>query len=107
MVSDRLAFRDKQPKAIWRGKASQPQRREFVKRYYGHPLCDVGCNHPESEGEPWHTGFMPASEQLAYRYIVSIEGQRCCHQPQVDTGVQLPLPDAETTIRNLVHGGRS
>jgi hypothetical protein len=74
MVSDRLAFRDKQPKAIWRGKASQPQRREFVKRYYGHPLCDVGCNHPESEGEPWHTGFMPASEQLAYRYIVSIEG---------------------------------
>ncbi|TDT44338.1 glycosyl transferase family 90 [Halospina denitrificans] len=74
MVSDGQAFRDKHPKAIWRGKASQPQRREFVKRYHGHPLCDVGCNHPESEGEPWHTGFMPASEQLAYRYIISIEG---------------------------------
>lgn len=74
MVRDGLAFCDKHPKAIWRGKASQPQRRDFVKRFYGHPLCDVGCNHSDSAGEPWHTGFMPASEQLNYRYIVSIEG---------------------------------
>ena len=74
MVSDHTAFRDKHPKAIWRGKATQPQRRDFVERFHGHPLCDVGCNHPESEGKPWHCSFMPASDQLAYRYIISIEG---------------------------------
>ncbi|MEQ6886317.1 glycosyl transferase family 90 [Salicola sp. Rm-C-2C1-2] len=74
MVPDHQEFRDKEPIAIWRGKGSQPQRKAFLERYHDSPLCDVGCNHEESIGKPWHTGFMPASEQLGYRYIVSIEG---------------------------------
>ncbi|MEX0604690.1 MAG: glycosyl transferase family 90 [Marinobacter sp.] len=72
---DRMAFADKKPLAVWRGKSNQPHRVEFAQRYASHPLCNVGCVlHKERQPEAYHKEFMSVDEQLHYQFIVSVEG---------------------------------
>lgn len=72
---DDLAFQDKKPQAIWRGMVYHPHRREFVNRYYQSHFADVGHSDEKLAHEPTYKGFASISEQLSYRYIVSIEGK--------------------------------
>ena len=71
--ADDIAFEDKKPVAVWRGGEHNPKRVELMRRYRGHRLCDVGYTHvPPSDSR--HSPFLRPSEQMAYRYVISIEG---------------------------------
>lgn len=71
---DKLKYKDKMDLIVWRGAAHQPHRKEFVKNFYNHPLCNIGCVHKKSKDEVWHKSFMSVAEQLKYKFILSIEG---------------------------------
>jgi hypothetical protein len=71
---DKKNYAEKLNLIVWRGAAHQPHRKNFVKKYYDHPSCDIGCVHKKSENKPWHRPFMSISEQLNYKFILSIEG---------------------------------
>ena len=74
-VRDRRRFVDKQEAAVWRGKSmGKPARQDFVSRFRESSLCDVGLIDARLAGQPGHRPFMSIANRLAYRYIVSIEG---------------------------------
>ncbi|WP_043487512.1 glycosyl transferase family 90 [Halomonas halodenitrificans] len=73
-VRDRIPFDAKLNKVVWRGACHQPHRRRFIEAFHNHSLCDVGDVHRKAEGKPWHREPMSVSEQLRYKYVLSIEG---------------------------------
>lgn len=74
-VTDRLAFKDKKPMAVWRGKSNRQHRIDFATQFANHPLCDIGCTqHKEPNRQLYHKDFMSIEEQLKYRFVVSVEG---------------------------------
>ncbi|WP_416208165.1 glycosyl transferase family 90 [Halomonas sp.] len=75
LPGDQLSFEQKRPLAVWRGACHQEHRRRFVRDFHDHPLCNVADIHRNAAGNPWHGDFLSVSEQLRYRYILSIEGK--------------------------------
>jgi len=73
-IKDDLCFKEKIPKAVWRGTIHQQHRLEFVQQLYQHPTCDVGGYTRGLRDEPWEKGFLNIPEQLEFRYIFCIEG---------------------------------
>jgi len=75
-VRDRIPYEEKQNQLVWRGAAWQPHRMELLRRYWNHPLCDVGQVNPPSANAPadWVKPRMSISDQLCYKFILSIEG---------------------------------
>jgi len=74
-VEDTQAYADKKNMLVWRGNASQPHRREFVGTFFDHPLCDVGhYYHRPVDKMPWKRGELTIPEQLAYKFILALEG---------------------------------
>lgn len=71
-VPDPIPFDKKRPIAVWRGTANHPRRAPFVENCIGKAACDVGFS---SGGPPEHRRpFMSITDQLNFRYIISIEG---------------------------------
>lgn len=70
---DSARFEDKKPLAVWRGGAHNPKRAELMRRYRGHPLCDVGFTHVKSD-DSRYSSFLPPQQQMDFKYIISIEG---------------------------------
>lgn len=74
-VEDNLAFEQKRPVAVWRGKSNHPERVAFARQWGNSSLCDIGCvRHKETEDQPYHKPFMSIPEQLEHQFIVSVEG---------------------------------
>lgn len=73
-VSDPHAFADKQDAMVWRGGAYKKLRRDFVKLYWDHPLCNVGQTNKPKEDVPWQKNFLSINEQLKYKFIFCPEG---------------------------------
>ncbi|KPQ27987.1 MAG: Glycosyl transferase family 90 [Marinobacter excellens HL-55] len=74
-VEDNLAFEEKRPLAVWRGKSNHPERIAFARKWGSSSLCDVGCvRHKETGGQPYLKPFMSIPEQLNHQFIVSVEG---------------------------------
>ena len=71
---DHQPFEHKKNLLVWRGACHQKHRKEFVKRFYHHPLCDVGDSRQQFSHEVWNKGFLGISQQLGYKFILSIEG---------------------------------
>lgn len=73
LFPDGRLWNEKLPKAVWRGRLNNPLRGALVKGHRGNPCCDVG-----HIGEPLDgvmpKAFLSPSEQLAYRYVISVEG---------------------------------
>ncbi len=73
-VNDKTPFSKKKNKLVWRGGAYQPVRKDFVRQFWNHPLCNVGqTNKPKTE-DPWQKDFLSIKEQLQYKFIFSPEG---------------------------------
>lgn len=73
-VKDHLSFENKNKKVVWRGRAHQKQRRDFVEQFWEHPLFDVGLITPKQNDLPFHRGFMDIDTQLQHQFIACIEG---------------------------------
>lgn len=71
--ADGVPFENKRPVAVWRGGEHNSKRVELMRRYRGHPMCDVGYTHV-GPSDARHSRFLSPSEQMAYRYIISVEG---------------------------------
>ena len=72
LPKDARRFDDKRPSAVWRGGAGNPARARLVERFASHPGHDIGFS-----GSPFaalNKPFLSAPEQLAHRYVISIEG---------------------------------
>jgi len=74
-VDDELKFEEKKDMLVWRGKAYQPHRVEFLKRFYDHRLCDVGQTNTKGDlTVPWQKEKLSLRKQLEYKFILAIEG---------------------------------
>ncbi len=73
-VEDATPFGKKNKKVVWRGRAHQKQRRDFVEKFWEHPLFDVGLITPKQNDLPLHKGFMDIPSQLGHQFIACIEG---------------------------------
>lgn len=71
--ADDTPFEEKRPMAVWRGTPHNPKRVALVQRYRGHRLCDVGYT-GVADNDPLRAGFLSPTEQMGFRYILSIEG---------------------------------
>jgi hypothetical protein len=69
------AFEGKAPRAVWRGWTGPDHRLRatLVKKWHGHPSCDIGHVRGKLDGIP-NASFMSSADQLRFRYIISIEG---------------------------------
>ncbi len=73
LVDDPIPFEAKRPSAVWRGILNNPKRIAAVRRWGAHPVFDIGhvrLDLPGVTPKPRLDRF----EQLAHRYVVSIEG---------------------------------
>lgn len=78
-VKDRKKFVEKKDKVVFRGLIGQEignslkqNRYDFMKRYFGHPLCDAGVL--DKEYPEWQTEKMTLREHLDYKFIMALEG---------------------------------
>lgn len=74
VLADTERFRDKKPAAVWRGTPNNEKRKTLVTRYGAHPSCDIGHVSKDTGDAGWKP-FLTIKEQMAYRYIVSVEGR--------------------------------
>jgi hypothetical protein len=71
--ADPVRFADKKKAAVWRGSLQNPLRQTLVRAYRDHPRHNIGHVGAAFEGvEP--RGWLGMHEQMAYRYMISIEG---------------------------------
>lgn len=75
-IEDQIPFGKKHNKLVWRGAVWKERRKEFMRKYAGHPLCDVGqVNKPTADTPPeWVKSKLSIRQQLKYKFILSIEG---------------------------------
>lgn len=75
-VNDKKSFREKKDMAVFRGKMKgKPQRIDFMNKWFGHPLCDLGDISRDNEGhEQWRTEKITIAQHLDYKFIFAIEG---------------------------------
>ena len=75
-VKDPYKFEEKKDKLIWRGSAYSYLRKNFVKNYWNHPLCDVGQFNKPFENVPWQLKNKTSiKEQLLFKFICCPEGK--------------------------------
>ena len=73
-VNDEIQFSDKKDILVWRGKAKHPLRTNFVKKFWNHPLCNIGQIKKNHNNEPWMKKFLSKKEHLKYKFIFCPEG---------------------------------
>jgi hypothetical protein len=75
-LDDPFRYEDKRGLLVWRGAGGQQHRNDFLRKYWDHPVCDVGqVNEPSNDGmSDWVKPKMSVKEQLRYKFILSIEG---------------------------------
>lgn len=74
--NEKKKYSEKQDRLVFRGRLrkSLPNRVSFVDKFINHPLCDVGDMNKKPMKPEWKVGRMTISEQLDYKFILSLEG---------------------------------
>lgn len=75
-VNDRRSFAQKKAAAVFRGKVRRkPKRIALFERHFGNPHCDLGdTSSKSSDPDGWKTDKMTIREQLAFKFILTVEG---------------------------------
>ena len=76
-VKDKLTFAEKKDMVVWRGKAKPEHiRSQLVRNWFAHPRCDIGQSNkvPIGANPRMRKKYLTIDEQLAYKYILSVEG---------------------------------
>lgn len=73
-LNDTSRFEDKLDKAIFRGAVYQPQRIQFMERFFGNPLVDCGDTGHSPLKKEWICDPISLYDHLAYKFIVALEG---------------------------------
>lgn len=75
-TKDTNAFESKKDILIGRGGVSdkKPKRIAFFKRYFNHPLCDLGQTNKNSKYHFWYKQKISIEKHLKYKFILCLEG---------------------------------
>ncbi|NQZ31461.1 MAG: lipopolysaccharide A protein [Oceanospirillaceae bacterium] len=73
-VNDVIDYQDKKNMLVWRGKVHQEHRRVLMTNFFDHELFDIGETNTKRKTEHWQKKRMSLKEQLAFKFILSIEG---------------------------------
>jgi len=74
-VDDKKKFADKKDMLAWRGKVHQVHRIYFMKKFFNHPLCDIGqTNNKKNNHQQWQKEKLSLREHLDYKFLLAIEG---------------------------------
>lgn len=74
-VNDTWRWDDKIDGLVFRGKLHHnPKRVKFFERYFGSPGIDIGDTNQSTDFPAWRVDRMPISEQLRYKFVLSLEG---------------------------------
>lgn len=78
-VSDRKPFAEKQDRVVFRGKIGgrnnrKARRYEFMTKFWGNPLFDLGEIRGRDYNPEWETEKMTISQHLDYKFIMALEG---------------------------------
>ena len=73
-VDDTIPFEGKKSEVVWRGMIHKENRRLLVDLFHNHPKCNIGSVEDNPANPAWKKEFMSIGNQLAYKYILSIEG---------------------------------
>lgn len=73
IVEDRIPFAAKRGAAVWRGAPNNPLRTALASRFHAHRRFDIGMTGRRAPA-PWRKQPLSIREQLAFRYILSVEG---------------------------------
>jgi hypothetical protein len=71
---DRLSFNEKKSIAVFRGPCHKKHRQVFIDQTYRLPNADIGDTRNSEKFQPYYKGFMSQSDQLKFKYIISVEG---------------------------------
>lgn len=72
-VDDKISFKEKQDRAIFRGKvAGKANRLDFMEKMQGNPRFDIGAI--DKVKEEWTCEKMTIGDHLKFRYIMCLEG---------------------------------
>ena len=72
--NDPYKYSEKKDFLVWRGAAYKELRRDFVKKFWNNPLCNIGQTNSPAEDVPWQKDFLSVKEQFKYKIILSLEG---------------------------------
>lgn len=73
-IDDPIPFENKMDMLIGRGSVTQPHRIDFMNKYFGTPMLDLGQVN-KTEGNPaWLKPKISIYEHLKYKFILSLEG---------------------------------
>lgn len=74
-IAQKIPYEDKKNILFFRGGCYQPHRQDFIKKYFHHPLCDLGhVGKPKPELVKWQKQKIALEEHLQYKFILSLEG---------------------------------
>lgn len=76
-VDDRLPYREKENRVVFRGKIRDSRlRKRFLQKFFGNPLCDCGVvGHDRDEfPQEWLRPKLTLEEHLKCKFIMAIEG---------------------------------
>ncbi len=73
-IKDRVDFSVKLNLLIGRNAVQQEQRIDFFKKYFNHPLCNLGQINKGTNHDEWYKKTISMKEQLKYKFILCIEG---------------------------------
>ena len=73
-INDDYAFADKENLLIGRGAIYQKHRVEFYKKYFNHPMCNLGHVGKGNVPSEWNRGMLPIGRHLKYKFILCLEG---------------------------------
>lgn len=70
-----IAYEDKKNTLFFRGACYQPHRQDFMQKYFGHSMCDLGhVGSPKKELIAWQKEKISIEKHMAYKFILSLEG---------------------------------
>lgn len=74
-VSEDIPFHEKKNMVVWRGTVGNKIARiKLLERHANTPICDIGYSKPHDPSDPNYKGFLSIKDQLAFKFVLSIEG---------------------------------
>ncbi|BFP41521.1 glycosyl transferase family 90 [Flavobacteriaceae bacterium GF1] len=73
-TNDRIPYSRKKDVLIGRASVKQEHRREFLRMYFGHPMCDLGQINSGTNHDEWLKDKITINEHLKYKFVWCQEG---------------------------------
>ena len=73
-ANDRIPYEKKKNILIGRANVKQEHRREFLRKYFEHPMCDLGQINSGTKHDQWLKKKISINDHLRYKFIWSQEG---------------------------------